>query len=60
MHGNEGKILPKYKRSILNKWNRHNFEIAEFRVMRNKNKDDQFRKEIKADIINYYNNWKTK
>ena len=58
MHGNEGKILPKYKRSILNKWNRHNFEIAEFRVMRNKRKDDQFRKEMKADIINYYNNEK--
>ena len=56
MHNNEGKIKPKYKRSVLNKWSRHNFEIAEYRVIRNRKRDTQFRKEMKADLINYYNN----
>ena len=56
MHNNEGKIKPKYKRSILNKWKRYNCEIAEDRVIRNRKRDTQFRKEMKADLINYYNN----
>ena len=56
MHGNEGKIKPKYKRSILNKWRRYICEIAEYRVIKNRKKDTQFRKEMKADLINYYNN----
>ena len=56
MHDNKGKIKPKYKRSILNKWKRYNCEIAEDRVIRNRKRDTQFRKEMKADIINYYNN----
>ena len=54
MHDNKGKIKPKYKRSILNKWKRYNFDIAEYRVIRNRKRDTQFRKEMKADIINYY------
>lgn len=56
MHGNKSKIKSKYKHSILNKWDRHNYEITEFRIMRNRKKDNQFCKEMKADIINYYNN----
>ena len=56
MHNNEGKIKPKYKRSILNKWKRYNCEIAEDRVIRNRKRDTQFHKEMKADLINYYNN----
>lgn len=56
MHDNKGKIKPKYKRSILNKWKRYNCEIAEDRVIRNRKRDTQFRKEMKADLINYYNN----
>ena len=56
MHNNEGKIKPKYKRSVLNKWRRYNCEIAEYRVIKNRKKDTQFRKEMKADLINYYNN----
>ena len=56
MHDNESKIKPKYKRSILNKWRRYNCEIAEYRVIKNRKKDTQFRKEMKADLINYYNN----
>lgn len=56
MHNNEGKIKPKHKRSILNKWRRHNCEIAEDRVIRNRKRNDQFNKEMKVDLINYYNN----
>ena len=56
MHDNKGKIKPKYKRSILNKCKRYNCEIAEDRVIRNRKRDTQFRKEMKADLINYYNN----
>ena len=56
MHDNKGKIKPKYKHSVLNKWRRYNFEIAEYRVIRNRKRDTQFRKEMKADLINYYNN----
>ena len=56
MHDNESKIKPKYKRSILNKWRRYNCEIAEYRVIKNRKRDTQFRKEMKADLINYYNN----
>ena len=56
MHDNKGKIKPKYKHSVLNKWRRYNFDIAEYRVIRNRKRDTQFRKEMKADLINYYNN----
>ena len=56
MHDNKGKIKLKYKYSVLNKWRRYNFEIAEYRVIRNRKRDTQFRKEMKADLINYYNN----
>ena len=59
MHDNKGKIKPKYKRSVLNKWRRYNFDIAEYRVIRNIKIDTQFRKEIKADLINYYDNDKS-
>ncbi len=58
MHDNKRKIKPKYKRSILNKWRRYNFDIAEYRVIRNRKRDTQFCKEMKADLINYYNNYK--
>ena len=33
-------------------------EIAEDRVIRNRKRDTQFRKEMKADLINYYNDEK--
>lgn len=56
MHDNEDKIKPKYKRSILNKWRRHNCEIAEDRVIRNRKRNNQFTKDMKVDLINYYNN----
>ena len=58
MHDNKGKIKSKYKRSVLNKWRRYNFEIAEYRVIRNRKRDTQFRKEMKADLINYYSDYK--
>lgn len=56
MHDNKDKIKPKYKRSILNKWRRYNCEIAEDRVIRNRKRTNQFNKEMKVDLINYYNN----
>ena len=56
MHDSKDKIKPKYKRSILNKWRRHNCEIAEDRVIRNRKRNNQFTKEMKVDLINYYNN----
>ena len=58
MHDNKGKIKSKYKRSVLNKWRRYNFDIAEYRVIRNRKRDTQFRKEMKADLINYYSDYK--
>ena len=58
MHDNKGKIKPKYKHSVLNKWRRYNFDIAEYRVIRNRKRDTQFRKEMKADLINYYSDYK--
>ncbi len=56
MHDNKDKIKPKYRRSILNKWKRYNCEIAEDRVIRNRKRNNQFNKEMKVDLINYYNN----
>lgn len=60
MHGNEDKINHKHKRSILNKWRRHNCEIAEDRMIKNRKRDKQICKEINADLINYYNNEENK
>ena len=41
--------------SIMRKWWRHNCEVGESRMIRNREKKIQQDKELEIDLINYYN-----
>ena len=55
IHNKEKKIKGKHFWSIMRKWWRHNCEVGESRMIRNREKKLQHKKELEIDLINYYN-----
>ena len=54
-HDKEEKIKIKHFWSIMRKWQRHNFNIGESRLELKKLIKHQKDKDLKTDLINYYN-----
>ena len=55
IHDKKEKIKDKHFWSIMRKWWRHNCEVGESRMIRNREKKIQQDKELEIDLINYYN-----
>ena len=55
LHDKEEKIKIKHFWSIMRKWQRHNFNIGESRLELKKLIKHQKDKDLKTDLINYYN-----
>ena len=48
-------IKKKRSKTNMRKWWRHNCEVGESRMIRNREKKIQQDKELEIDLINYYN-----
>lgn len=55
LHDKEEKVKNRYFWSIMRKWWRHNFNIGESRRELKKLIKHQKDKDLKTDLINYYN-----